>query len=327
MKQVTGPHVWRGADLAARDDWMRPIGDLMRADLDGVVADAHRLGQTWQNFDPKLADRESLAEFGAVVRRDLAEGYGFSLLRNMPVENYEPDDLKIAYRALCRHIGIAGAQGDTENRVVEVIDLRSPEKTFYNMRGGPLPMHVDPVDAVGLLCVRKAKRGGLSGIASSMMVHNIMLEECPEALELLYRGFYNLKRNDRGTDGRQILTDHLCPIFGEAGGQLICSLTRSAILAAVDAGRVNLSDEEMEALDLFEEIATRPEIMLQMDLEPGDAQILNNRVIVHNRTDYVDEEPLERRRMLLRQWLTMPGWPKFPANMPHADAEILTTAA
>jgi hypothetical protein len=313
--------------LAERDDWMRPIGDRVIEELAEVAAEAKSRGQSWQSFDDTLARRPFLSELGAAVRRDLAEGYGFTVLRGMPVARFAPDDLKIAYRAIASQIGVAGAQGDTEKRVVEVIDLQSPDKQFYNMKGGPLPMHVDPVDVVGLLCVRKAKSGGLSGIASSMAVHNEMLAKHPDALELLYRGYYNLMRNLRGPDGRPPLTDHYCPIFGTAGGDTICSLTRSAVLAAVDAGRVELTDAERAALDLFEAIATRPTMMLQMDLEPGDIQLLNNRVIVHNRTDYVDEIELEHRRLLFRVWLTVPGWAKFPADMPHADAEILTNAA
>ena len=42
-----------------------------------------------------------------------------------------------------------------------------------------------------------------------------------------------------------------------------------------------------------------------MDLEPGDIQLLNNSVVLHARTDFVDYEEPERRRHLLRLWLNV----------------------
>lgn len=48
-----------------------------------------------------------------------------------------------------------------------------------------------------------------------------------------------------------------------------------------------------------------------MDLEPGDLQLLNNRLILHGRTDYEDYPELQRRRLMLRLWLQEPGWPQL----------------
>ena len=52
-----------------------------------------------------------------------------------------------------------------------------------------------------------------------------------------------------------------------------------------------------------------------MDLEPGDIQFLNNRLIMHGRADYDDASDLERKRLLLRLWLMMPDWPARPPTM------------
>jgi alpha-ketoglutarate-dependent taurine dioxygenase len=41
-----------------------------------------------------------------------------------------------------------------------------------------------------------------------------------------------------------------------------------------------------------------------MDFEPGDIQFLNNSTILHARTAYEDFEEPERKRHLLRLWLT-----------------------
>jgi alpha-ketoglutarate-dependent taurine dioxygenase len=43
---------------------------------------------------------------------------------------------------------------------------------------------------------------------------------------------------------------------------------------------------------------------LDMDLQPGDIQLLSNHTIIHARTDYEDYEDPAKRRHLLRLWLS-----------------------
>ena len=66
-----------------------------------------------------------------------------------------------------------------------------------------------------------------------------------------------------------------------------------------------LSDEERELLDLYEEIASSPELRLDVQFEPGDIQLLSNHVVVHARLAYEDYPEPERRRHLLRLWLSL----------------------
>jgi hypothetical protein len=42
-----------------------------------------------------------------------------------------------------------------------------------------------------------------------------------------------------------------------------------------------------------------------MDLEPGDIQLLSNHTVLHARTAYVDHEQADRKRHLLRLWLSV----------------------
>ena len=60
------------------------------------------------------------------------------------------------------------------------------------------------------------------------------------------------------------------------------------------------------------EVAARIDLVLAMDMQPGDVQLVNNRYVLHDRIDYVDYPEMDRRRLLLRVWLTMPGWIKYP---------------
>jgi hypothetical protein len=49
-----------------------------------------------------------------------------------------------------------------------------------------------------------------------------------------------------------------------------------------------------------------------MSIGEGDIQFLNNRVILHGRTDYEDWPEVARRRHMLRLWLRAPSWPGLP---------------
>jgi alpha-ketoglutarate-dependent taurine dioxygenase len=68
---------------------------------------------------------------------------------------------------------------------------------------------------------------------------------------------------------------------------------------------VRLTPLQREALDYLDAVLARPELQLEMQLLPGDLQILDNFTILHSRTSYQDLPP--RRRHLLRVWLDLPG--------------------
>ncbi len=58
-------------------------------------------------------------------------------------------------------------------------------------------------------------------------------------------------------------------------------------------------------MDLYEEIASSPGLYLDMELEPGDIQWLCNHSILHARTAYEDFPEPDRKRHLLRLWLSL----------------------
>jgi len=95
----------------------------------------------------------------------------------------------------------------------------------------------------------------------------------------------------------------------------------------VALGNVRLNGKEREALTCLNEAAQSPDLFIDMDLQPGNVQLLNNRVALHARTDYTDWPEMERRRRLLRVWMTLPGWPKYPPAVVHIDAETGAGAA
>jgi len=69
--------------------------------------------------------------------------------------------------------------------------------------------------------------------------------------------------------------------------------------------RIAVSEEERELLDLYEQIASSPDLYLDMNFEPGDVQLISNHTVLHSRTEYEDWPDPSRRRHLLRLWLSL----------------------
>jgi Taurine catabolism dioxygenase TauD, TfdA family len=65
-----------------------------------------------------------------------------------------------------------------------------------------------------------------------------------------------------------------------------------------------LTDDQLAALSLVEAIANDPAFHIEMEFQPGDVQLLNNSTVLHSREQYTDDDDLDRRRHLLRLWLT-----------------------
>lgn len=291
MSPAEGPHVWRAADLAADRSW---AFDLAPAEIASLEAG---------RFDLPRLDK---------VRIGLERGRGLALVRGLPVARYGEETAAAIFTGIGDALGIAVSQSYRGDRIGHVRDIG--EAGRYYTVGGALEMHMDPVDVVGLLCLKKAVRGGESRIASSAAVHNAVLAERPDLVPVLRRGFHYTSRQEDKAAGAPPVTPHRVPVFGEIDGRFAAFLLPIAIRNAEKAG-APLSPLEHEALETVARTAARPDLAYEMDLEPGDMQFLNNRLILHGRADYRDAPDPDRKRHMLRLWLMMPDWPPRPETM------------
>jgi len=80
---------------------------------------------------------------------------------------------------------------------------------------------------------------------------------------------------------------------------------------------------ERAALDYLDELTERPDLRLDMDLEPGDMQLCNNYTILHSRTEFRDGPEPHQQRHLLRLWLKFPTpWPVGPHFPEHTGYSV-----
>jgi hypothetical protein len=233
----------------------------------------------------------------------------------MPVENRPIEFSATAYWGVGTWFGAARSQNAKGHLLGHVYDLgqglsaQDPTIRAYATAEGQR-FHIDRADVVALLCLRRAKSGGASTIASSMTVHNVMAERRPDLLERLYRPFPTDRRGEV-PEGKGAFYE--APVFNEYAGCLSVLYSRMHIGSSQrHPAAPRLTPQDYEALDMFGELAGDPELRLDMDFQPGDVQFLHNHTILHARSAYEDWPEAERKRHLLRLWLCPPDARPLP---------------
>lgn len=298
------PSAWTGAALRLRSDWLERLGDADIADLDRARHAVIAKGLSWGRFDKADFPLSVMARRLASIERELEEGRGFVLLRGLPVERYTLEDIKIIYWGIGCHLGRIVPQNVKGVMLEHIEDLQVANLNDPNLRGyvttKGLDAHCDNSDTSVLLCVDRALRGGMSAIASLPAIHNRILAERPDLLELLFEGYrYDLR--GEGVTGSLDETSEPVPVFSSHAGRVRGWFHRRLILGGADKAGINLSAAQREALDLVADLAHHPDLMLEHDLQPGDLQFLNNYTTIHWRTPY--EDGGGHKRLLLRMWI------------------------
>jgi hypothetical protein len=313
MKQaITSPAAWKGADLDGDNSWLHFLSPDALATLDAALNHVKAKGLTFPNFTREDFPIGEWVHALEAHSDELENGRGFLMLRGLPVERYSEEDIQIIYYGIGLQMGVPVRQnpkGDLLGLVMNVGDATKKTTRVYETNLY-LPYHSDPSDVVGLLCIRKAKQGGLSSLVSVAAIYNEILQKHSEYLGLYFRTWY---------------FSHLCedqpslsPIFSHHQGKLSCRYLRQYIELGHEIRNLPLSKVEIEALDLFDEIMHREDFRLSMMLEPGDLQFANNYAVLHSRNGFEDRGVHELNRKMLRLWVKMPNArslaPEFPGR-------------
>ena len=301
--EIAGPSAWYGRDYLTSDEWIFRFTADDLAEIEAAVQASQSLpikeiGQA-QFPLPRLGPRlkEVLAE--------LLDGRGFVLMRGLPVDPSNVDHVARAYWGIGAHLGSARSQNARGDLLGHVIDLSrsidDPTARIYQTTARQ-NYHADSCDLVGLLCLQKAMSGGASSILSSVTIYNEMNKRRPDLARELFFPFY-IDRRGEVPAGKQPW--YRLPVFSWFQGLLTVQFTRPYTDSAQRLpGVPPLTDLQIAALDLFQELAEDPDIHLNMDFEPGDIQFLHNYQVLHDRTAFEDwpDQPA-RKRHLLRLWL------------------------
>jgi hypothetical protein len=302
---VKSASAWTGRELASRRDWIHELSAVEIGELDRAVVRARATGKTLGQLSREDFPLGSLAKSADAWLDTLDSGRGFVLVRGVPVERYGEEDAALAYWGLGLHLGRAVSQnaaGDLLGHVRDAgLERRDPTLRLYRTRE-QLGFHTDGSDIVGLLCLRPAKSGGTSRIASSAAIYNQILRRRPDLAATLYQPFPFDRNGEEGPGEPPYFTLPLCRLSnGQLGTFYIGWYIRDS-QRHPEAPR--LTRAQREAIDLIDAIAADPEVHLDMDFRAGDIQWLKNSTILHARTEFEDQVEPGRKRHLLRLWLT-----------------------
>ena len=133
-------------------------------------------------------------------------------------------------------------------------------------------------------------------------MYNALLENDPAALAALCEPFCMTRTGEIGP-GKA--TWYEVPVFEPRDGAANCIGSVNYVLKGHDLpGAPVLDAARVAALERFEMLCR--EHAFAMDFRRGDIQFLNNGLVVHTRTAFEDWPEPERRRHLLRLWLSVP---------------------
>ncbi len=308
-EHVDEPSVWLADEYRDDDAWTFRFSDRHVQELSDALTRIRSRGLNGTQFKKDDFELPTLGPILDDQREALENGRGFTLMRGIPIDRFDLDELSAIYWGIGAHLGegiFQNAQGDLVGHVTDhgkKFEGTDPYK--YNIRAYTttleIPPHTDSCDLVGLLCVRAAKSGGGSAVVSSSALYNRFLDTRPDLLEPLYRGFH-LDLIGKGTKEKE-LSHHRIPVFSYWGGKLSCRYNKGQIEHGADKAHGGLDAQEQEAVDYFRELSMSPDFRLEMNFQPGDIQVLNNRTTLHSRTAFDDYDNPEERRLLLRLWL------------------------
>lgn len=298
---------WKGADLAGSGEWLYQLSQSAKQELHEALKYVEARNLTAPEFGKEDFPLSTFSAELDEIRHELEGGRGFLVIRGIDRDKYSKKQAGFIFWGIGTHLGTAVSQNGDGHLLGHVRDL-SFNFDNPNVRGyqtnTELSYHTDYCDIVALLCLNTARSGGKNQIVSAVAIHNEILERRPDLLEVLYQPFFFDRRGELEREGGEPY--FVMPIFSYHDGLVSTRYLRHYIESAQRFPEVpRLTPLQVEALDLVDEIAYRPDMYLSIEQQPGDMVLLNNYPVWHLRTAFEDHDELAKKRHLLRQWLSI----------------------
>jgi alpha-ketoglutarate-dependent taurine dioxygenase len=307
------PAAWRGADIESDPAWIYTLDGAVIQELHTTLAAVEKTRQPLFDITPQTFALPSFRDLRRKLLVDVEGGRGFALIRGLPIGDLSEQQAATLFWGLGAHLGTPEPQDAAGNLLHHVRntgrDLSEDDVRKYQTNQD-IPFHNDGSDIFLLLCVRNAKSGGSSRLVSTTTVFNEIVPRRPDLAEVLQHPFHFDARGQQqpGQPRAQIV-----PIYSYHEGRLSTIHKRFYIDLAQRFPEVpDLTKQQVEALDLFDEICARPGVCLEFDMQPGDILVASNYDILHCRTAFEDYDEPARRRHMMRLWLTIPDGRPLP---------------
>lgn len=322
------PAAWRGRELLQRADW---VTELTAGDIDEIKA-ALQAGGSAGGDDARITAAgfplAGLREKLLAIRHQLEHGAGAVMVRGLPIDAFPAGDCRRLFLGISSHIGTPVSQSAAGELLFSVRDSGyaddDPRARGPNTRK-KLTYHTDRCDVIGFCCVQQAKSGGESFVVSSMTLYDEIRRHRPDLLAVLEEPFYYARHNVDLANERPWCRQ---PVFSFQDGHFAANLLRVLIDRAYAMPELpDMSPVQREALDHVQKLADDPSLHVSFMQQPGDILFLNNWVTLHRRAEFEDHPEPDRKRHLLRVWLSVPNsrplHPLFRENYGATEAGAL----
>jgi hypothetical protein len=304
----TDPCTWQCDSVDERQKWFYPLSPRCLAALDETV---HRLqGQARTMTEMRVVPSacSACADELESVRTALESGRGFAIVRGLTYQRYSSEEMQVRYWLLGQLLGRPVEQNVQGTLLYDVRDTGQDVRSGarFSVTNAESSFHTDNsfgpsvVDYVGLLCLRTAKRGGLSQVVSGYTVYRELLARHPDVLEILTQPWH-IDRRGGLRPGEAPTAQY--PVLSRDGRGLTYRYLRYWIESGHEKAGQPLTADRQKALDVLDAVLSETALRVEFALTPGDLFFVNNRWILHNRTAFEDHPEAAQRRHLIRLWL------------------------
>lgn len=260
--------------------------------------------------DPGLADASGpeLEAWIAPLRQELRHGWGVAWIRGLA--NLPQERLRQLFLAIGRGLG---AVDTTYGTLYDVTDRGASHLTSaipISQTRAATSMHTDSSQRdthprwVGLACIRPAREGGLSQLASAVAVHDALAEQHPGVLRRLHRCFHRDLVTPGGSRDRERRLANTFPVYQQAADGPTLRYMRHWIETGHQRLGQPLHPEDLEAFDILDATLNHPRFRHTFQLESGDLLFCDNHKLAHDRQAYRDDPAAPR--LMVRLWLNEP---------------------
>jgi alpha-ketoglutarate-dependent taurine dioxygenase len=310
--EIDAQVAWRGSDLPA-DAGVVSLSRECAAEIAALVRLLRANPFPLVALRPDDFDLPACRALMLQVKQKLETPLRFAVVDRLDMTSMSHDEARSVYWLLASMVARPVAQKWAGAMTYDVCDLGKKSLRAVDTND-ELNYHTDNAfntrapDYVALLCLQKAKDGGMSKLVNFSAVHNEIRRRAPALLARLYGTYIFSRQGEHAANDAPTIRHAL---FENHQGEILGRLSRFHVRTGQALAGEALDSDGAAALEMLEAIMNEPSLGFEYWFEPGQIQIIDNRRIGHKRTSFIDWPEPERRRRLMRLWLRNSGRPFY----------------
>ena len=297
---------WTTKELQIDKNWLINLDHLDKQELFKATKFAIKSNKSLYDIKDSDFPLNNFVNKINLIKKQIQFGFGFVVIKGLPITEFNDEETKVMLWGLGQYLGYPEKQDKAGSLLHVVTDTGASFANTDHIRGfqtnEELQFHTDGADIFALLCIRNAKTGGLSKLVSSVAIFREIEQNRPDLAKVLQQQFHFDSRTQNPNDDKI----QKIPIFVKHDNLITALYKRRYIRSAQRFEEVpKLTKLQFEALDLLDKLCNDDKFCLSMNLSPGDLEIASNATTFHSRETYEDYPDPNKRRCMIRLWLSM----------------------